>query len=163
MSSTDSTTPYLLDTNVLLRSIHTTDPLYGTAVAALDTLRERGATLFIAMQTVAEFWNVSTRPADKNGYGLSLGAVTTQLSEVENLYPILYEDAASFQQWRTLVTRVGVSGVQVHDARLAALMIVHGIPAILTFNARDFARYGVTPVDPHTLIGGTTASDEQTT
>jgi len=34
-----------------------------------------------------------------------------------------------------------VSGVQVHDARLAAAMRVHGVKRILTFNDRDFARY----------------------
>jgi hypothetical protein len=41
-----------------------------------------------------------------------------------------------------------VSGVQVHDARLAAVMRVHGVTHILTFNPGDFARYGVTAVAP---------------
>jgi predicted nucleic acid-binding protein len=35
----------------------------------------------------------------------------------------------------------GVSGVQVHDARLVAAMRVHGVKSILTFNDRDFTRY----------------------
>ena len=34
-----------------------------------------------------------------------------------------------------------VSGVQVHDARLAAVMKAHGIARIVTFNASDFDRF----------------------
>jgi predicted nucleic acid-binding protein len=40
-----------------------------------------------------------------------------------------------------LVVRHRVSGVQVHDARLAAAMQVHGISHILTLNQPDFVRY----------------------
>ncbi len=48
----------------------------------------------------------------------------------------------------------GVSGVQVHDARLVAAMISHGATHILTFNTADFARYapeGIMAVDPATV------------
>ena len=48
----------------------------------------------------------------------------------------------------------GVSGVQVHDARLVATMIVHGVTHILTFNTSDFVRYapqGIVAVDPATV------------
>jgi predicted nucleic acid-binding protein len=43
----------------------------------------------------------------------------------------------------------GVSGVQVHDARLAAAMYVHGVTYILTLNVADFSRFaGLTPLHP---------------
>jgi predicted nucleic acid-binding protein len=46
----------------------------------------------------------------------------------------------------------GVSGVQVHDARLVAAMRVHGVKRILTFNERDFARYAdVEAVHPRSV------------
>lgn len=41
--------------------------------------------------------------------------------------------------------------VWVHDARLAATMLAHGLSHILTFNTADFARYapaGLVVVDP---------------
>ena len=44
-----------------------------------------------------------------------------------------------------------VSGVQVHDARLVAAMVSHGVRHILTFNTADFNRYapeGIIAVDP---------------
>ena len=45
------------------------------------------------------------------------------------------------EQWRKFLVTYGVSGVQVHDARLAAAMRAHDVKRILTFNDRDFARY----------------------
>jgi hypothetical protein len=37
------------------------------------------------------------------------------------------------------------SGVQVHDARLVAAMLVHEVTYLLTLNKRDFMRYpGIT-------------------
>jgi hypothetical protein len=34
-----------------------------------------------------------------------------------------------------------VKGVQIHDARLAASMYVHGVTQLLTINVRDFRRF----------------------
>jgi len=40
----------------------------------------------------------------------------------------------------------------VHDARLAAAMLVHGIGHILTLNVADFSRYsGLTAVHPSSV------------
>jgi predicted nucleic acid-binding protein len=39
------------------------------------------------------------------------------------------------------VTTHRVSGAQVHDARLAAVMTASGITRIVTFNVRDFSRF----------------------
>jgi predicted nucleic acid-binding protein len=51
-----------------------------------------------------------------------------------------------------ILVTYGVSGVQVHDARLAAAMRVHGVKRILTFNERDFARYrDIEPVHPRAV------------
>jgi hypothetical protein len=41
------------------------------------------------------------------------------------------------------------SPAQVHDARLVAVMRVHGLTHVLTFNPTDFTRYpGITVVRP---------------
>jgi predicted nucleic acid-binding protein len=44
-------------------------------------------------------------------------------------------------RWRALLLEHQIRGVQVHDARLAASMYVHGISSLLTFNVRDFRRF----------------------
>jgi predicted nucleic acid-binding protein len=54
-----------------------------------------------------------------------------------------------------LVVAFSVSGVQVHDARLVAVMKVNSIDRILTLNTADFVRYaneGIVAVDPRSLL-----------
>jgi predicted nucleic acid-binding protein len=51
-----------------------------------------------------------------------------------------------------LVDTNNVKGVQVHDARLAAAMRIHGISHVLTFNQPDFSRYAnITIVRPQDI------------
>lgn len=96
-------TPYLIDSNILLRWVKPDHSDYPVIVSALDAILQREGVLCYTSQNVAEFWNACTRP-------------------------------------KLLVSR-GVSGVQVHDARLVAAMRVHGVKRILTFNDKDFVRY----------------------
>jgi predicted nucleic acid-binding protein len=73
---------------------------------------------------------------------------------VERLFPLLRDSGTQYREWRRLVVQYGVSGVQVHDARLVAVMLTQGITHILTFNDTDFARYapeGISAVDPATV------------
>ena len=49
--------------------------------------------------------------------------------------------------WRQLVIANNVRGVQVHDARLAAIMQAYGLTHILTLNQPDFLRYTDIQVD----------------
>jgi predicted nucleic acid-binding protein len=59
--------------------------------------------------------------------------------------------SALYDAWEQLVDRHAVVGLAVFDARLAAAMQVHGLDRILTFNTRDFVRYGVSVLDPATV------------
>jgi hypothetical protein len=57
-------------------------------------------------------------------------------------------------EWRRLVVACSVAGVQVHDARLVAAMLAHGVPQLLTLNGRDFARYpGIAVLHPRDVVG----------
>src|SRR5215831_4511703 len=61
---------HLADTNILLRVSQRQDPNYDAIRKALHALRTSGAALHFTSQNLAEFWNVCTRPAAQNGYGL---------------------------------------------------------------------------------------------
>lgn len=140
---------YLVDTNVLLRLVSAADPRHAAARGAVDALEEQ--TLHSAAQNFVEFWNVATRPADQNGFGLTTQVAERLLSRLEGAFPRLPETPALYSRWRELVVEFEVSGVQVHDARLVAVMLSNQIRHILTFNARDFHRYhkvGIRAVDP---------------
>ncbi|MEH1882516.1 hypothetical protein [Nostoc sp.] len=62
---------YLIDTNILLRFVDRTHPLHPIIRTAIRKLRRDGHTLQITVQNCVEFWNVATRPATKNGFGLT--------------------------------------------------------------------------------------------
>ena len=101
---------------------------------------------------LAEFWNVATRPQANNGSGLSPKGALEELMRLESFFTVLDESAAVYQAWKGLIIDYGVSGVQVHDARLVAAMMVYNVPRILTFIARDFTRYKhIEVLDPHKL------------
>ena len=63
---------YLVDTNVLLRFSRQGDPSYQIAQDVVSKLEAGGHQLQTALQNLAEFWNVSTRPANRNGFGRTL-------------------------------------------------------------------------------------------
>jgi predicted nucleic acid-binding protein len=61
----------LVDTNILLRSVQPNHPLCSQATHAVSKLIRQKDEVFFCAQNAAEFWNVATRPADRNGLGLS--------------------------------------------------------------------------------------------
>lgn len=133
---------YLVDTGILLRLLDRNDPRHPRVREALRILKGRGERLVTSPQNMAEFWNVSTRPATaRGGYGLTCAEAGQRTRILERLFALVYETPATYPQWRQLVLARGVMGVQVHDARLVGLMEVHGISHILTLNSADFSRY----------------------
>ncbi len=134
--------PVLIDTNILLRAVQPSHPMHRVALRALETLLAREEPLFIAIQNVAEFWNAATRPLTNNGLGLTIEEAKEEIERLEGFFQILSESASSYAMWKTLVVTHRVSGAQVHDARLAALMRTNGLTKIVTFNVQDFTRFG---------------------
>lgn len=140
---------YLIDTNILLRLVEQNSPHHADAQTAVDKLLKRGDTLFITLQNISEFWNVCTRPKDKNGLGFSVAEADAELKQIEQVFDLLPDTAEVYQNWRELVVKHSVSGVQVHDAKIAASMKAHNIENLLTFNAKDFKRFSdIKAVEP---------------
>lgn len=140
---------FLIDTNILLRSADPKDSMYSDTVNATTNLRVQGQQLCIVAQNLIEFWNVYTRPANRNGLGYSPAEAAEELKRLKRLFLLLPERPSIYAEWERLVVNYGVSGVNVHDARLVAAMCVHGLTHILTFNVRDFSRYAeITAVHP---------------
>jgi predicted nucleic acid-binding protein len=132
---------YLIDTNVLLRLSRDDDPQHDLVRGAMDWLDRQGADFFFTLQNVVEFWNVCTRPAAANGFGLSVEETALEIRSIEKVMIFLPDNAQVYSIWRRLVVEHNVRGVQVHDAHLAATMQAHGVGRILTLNRPDFLRY----------------------
>ncbi len=145
---------YLIDTNILLRFVIRSHPLHLTIRAAIRQLKQENYTLYVTSQNCVEFWNVVTRPIDRNGLGFTHIEADRLLGLIERIFLILPDNSTVYSKWRSLVVRFKVSGVQVHDARLVAAMQTNNITHILTLNARDFMRYssdGIIAVDPASI------------
>lgn len=141
---------YLLDSGVLLRIFNRADPNRRSIRAYLSSLRANGHRLVASTQNLAEFWNVSTRPTEaRGGYGLSIEETDRRVRVIERLVTILPENPQAYRVWRNWVVTLSIRGVQVHDARLAAWMVAHGIKNIVTLNGADFQRYpGIATLSP---------------
>ena len=113
-------------------------------------LEAKRSPLYYSMQNVAEYWNVCTRTADRNGYGLSIAETNRGVLAIEHRMTYLPDNEQVYAIWRELVMAYGVRGLQVHDARLAAIMKAYGLNRILTLNQPDFLRYaGIQAVHPN--------------
>lgn len=145
--------PFLADTNILLRLAEPDDPDYAIVRGAVDTLADRGEELCYAAQNLVEFWNVCTRPVAQNGFGLSTAETDERAKIIEAELRFLPDGDRVHLEWRRLVVRYAVAGAKVHDARLVAAMLVHGVSNILTLNDRDFGRYsGISVVHPRAIF-----------
>jgi hypothetical protein len=135
------------------------------ALAAVEALERRGCKLIVAPQCLTEFWVAATRPKGEpsNGLGMSPQEARDFLAEFLSLYAFVEDTPAVFSEWFRLVQAFGVSGKPAHDARLVAVMRVHGIGRMLTFNTRHFRRYegmGLTFLHPNDVAAGAELSVE---
>jgi predicted nucleic acid-binding protein len=131
----------LIDTNILLRLTRRGDPQHSKVDTALAGLAVAGTTLFYTLQNIAELWNAMTRPVSRNGLGLTVAEAEREVLAIEAGMSLLPDREAVYREWRRVVVQNNVSGVQVHDACLAAIMYVHGVTHILTLNTADFGRF----------------------
>lgn len=139
----------LADTNVLVRTVDRFHSHHPVALKALDQILRSGGRLYVAGQNLIEFWSVCTRPLSRNGLGLSIVETEKSLSQLEGILLLLPEVPAIFPEWRRLVAAHVISGFDVFDARLVAIMHAYGIKDLLTFNGADFSRYSmINVVDP---------------
>lgn len=131
-----------LDTNILVYAHREDSPFHETAARTVTTLAEgKGAWAipwpclheFLAIVTHARIYRPPTPPE------LALDQVAAWL-EMPTLV-LLGETVGYWDQLRAAVTGSKVTGPQVHDARVAALCLHHGVEELWTAD-RDFSRFG---------------------
>lgn len=98
-----TTSRYLVDTNILVRMFDNLNPKYPIARKAVDSLALRNMDLAYTMQNMAEFWNVSTRPKQRNGFGLTVGETENNARKIERGFTFLPDTADVYREWSKLV------------------------------------------------------------
>ncbi len=145
-------TDYLLDTNIILRTVQTAAPNHTAAVEAIATILNNSDNIFITPQILIEFWAVATRPVEANGLGWSPALVEEEIEQLRQQFPMLDDTPDVFLNWLQLVKQQTVQGKKVHDTRLVAVMQTYDVTHLLTFNVDDFRRYAtITLVNPNEL------------
>lgn len=127
-----------VDTNILVYAHRIDSPFHGAARRVLARLVESGRTWGVPWPCVHEFWAVVTHP--RVYVPPTEPDVAVQALDDLMVMPgvsLLGETQEHWAVLRTLLARGGVTGARVHDARIAAICLAHGVQELWTAD-RDF-------------------------
>ncbi len=112
----------------------------GKSDKAVQQLFLEDAELWISWQVLREFIVQATHPRTFDA-PLAIEEVVEAINAVSDLFHIADETFAVHQQLQELLINYPTRGKQVHDANIAATMLVYGIDTLLTLNIADFQRF----------------------
>lgn len=140
---------YLFDTNIFLRLAEKNSSERPFILDAIRKIRANNQTICFTPQVLAEFWNVCTRPAAaRGGFGLSIEQTERKTNLIQKYFEVLPDTFQTFTEWRKIVSDYKVLGIQVHDAKLVASMMVHKVERLVTLNEKDFKRFSIKIINP---------------
>lgn len=141
MATTDvSDSRWFVDANILVFAANPLSPWHTAAVMRLREARRDKISLVVSPQVVREFIAAASRFAA----GESPPPTDPILENVRRIragFILVDETAATMDRLADLLKTIPTRGKQVHDANIAATMLTHGIPTLLTHNTVDFARF----------------------
>ena len=130
-----------LDTNLLVYAHRKDSPWFEPARKALRGLVEGSATWAIPWPCIHEFLAIMTHPKiyrPPTELPRALEQVSALLASPSLL--LLREPAEYWQVLKRLLAAGQVTGAKVHDARIAALCLCHGVSELWSAD-RDFTRF----------------------
>lgn len=131
-----------VDTNVLVAAHRREGAAHENAKVAVAALAEGAAGWAIPWPCAYEFFSVVTNPRIWKDSVSSADQAWAQLAAWHGSPTLawLHETDGFFPVLESFVRRRGVRGAVVHDARVAALCVAHGVEALLTAD-RDFSLF----------------------
>ncbi|MCL2308128.1 MAG: PIN domain-containing protein [Proteobacteria bacterium] len=130
-----------LDTNLLVYSHRQDSPFHAAAAKLVRELAESKMPWAIPWPCLHEFYSVATNPRAYTPPSTTEEAVN-QIEiwlESPSLY-LLSETAEHWPRLRELIAKAKLQGAMVHDARIAALCLAHGVRELWSAD-RDFSRF----------------------
>jgi uncharacterized protein len=130
-----------VDTNLLVYSHREDSEFHVTAKGVIDSLRHQSASWAIPWPCIHEFIGVVTRAGIYHPPTSLDQALTTVDAWMAggNLH-LLSESPGYFEKLRELALAAKLSGPRIHDARIAALCLHHGVRELWTAD-RDFSLF----------------------
>ena len=130
-----------VDTNALVRARFRTSPFHEAARAALSRAGQDSEPIRISRQVVREYLVTVTRPQNWSE-PLPVAAALHDVEWLRSTFEILEDGERVTTMLVALFREFPVAGKQIHDANIAATILAHGERRLLTFNAKDFRRFG---------------------
>jgi len=140
-----------VDTNLLIYAHREDSDFHEQALSALRGLAESGGRWSIPWPCLHEFLAITTHPKifkPPTPMSIALNALKVWLESPG--CEMIGEGSGYFGHLEKLVTNGKISGPVVHDARIAALCIYHGVDVLWTAD-RDFSRFSA--VKTHNPLG----------
>ncbi len=131
-----------VDTNVLVQSHRKDTPFHDVAHAAVSDLAGSASPWAIPWPCIHEFLAIVTHPRVFRT-PTPLAAACAQVDawlEAPTLRLLSEDREAHWRALLPLLTQAKISGPRVHDARIAALCVAHGVSVLLSAD-RDFSRF----------------------
>ena len=130
-----------VDSNILVYAHRIDSPWYAHAYQVVAELAEGESPWAIPWPCIVEFLGVATNPRIYQPPSRLHEALEQVRSWLESpSLVLLSESTGFFPTLATTLNQAGVVGARVHDARIAALCIHHGVTTLYTAD-RDFSRF----------------------
>ncbi len=130
-----------VDTNILVYAHREDSPWHDSAYSSIEEIAEGRSAWSIPWPCIHEFLSIVTHPKIFSP-PTTLTAAIDQVEawlEAPNLI-LLAETAGYWTELQAIIEAGRVSGGQIHDARIAALCLLHGIKELWSAD-RDFTRF----------------------
>jgi len=130
-----------VDTNILIYAHRSDSPWHAAALQSLSRLAESGRAWAIPWPCIHEFLAISTHPRIFSPPTPMRDAILAVESWMQApTLRLLGETEGYFGLLQQLLEHAHVQGPVVHDARIAALCLQHGVSELWTAD-RDFGRF----------------------
>jgi toxin-antitoxin system PIN domain toxin len=130
-----------LDANLLVYAHRDDNPFHAAAAKLVSELAESKVTWAIPWPCLHEFYGVVTRPRVFSPPSTPDEAVNQINIWLESpTLHLLAEDQTHWPRLRELLTKARIQGPLVHDARIAALCLAHGVRELWSAD-RDSSRF----------------------
>ncbi|MSU60860.1 MAG: PIN domain-containing protein [Pedosphaera sp.] len=130
-----------VDSNLLIYSHREDSPFHAEASKAIEALRHQTAPWAIPWPCLHEFIAMTTHPRiykPASTLAEALGFLDALISS-EQLH-LLAESPGYFEKLRDLATAARLKGPRIHDARIAAICLHHGVKELWSAD-RDFSGF----------------------
>lgn len=128
-----------IDTNILVYATDDESPFNAKSLGIIKRLMKDGVDIAICSQIVREYLVVLTRgllPDDP-----ARSAALHNVRKFLQAFTLLDENSESVARLQTILKNCSIGGKQIHDANIVAVMQVHGVKRLLTYNLDDFKKF----------------------